>query len=107
MFVAILIDLDVRHTAVQVSGLAYVGREAPPGWPVTEQPSPADNVAAGRELLARTDSLYADVLRWLRARLELAATTAGRAWSPPDGWPVCRLQHAVVPRAADWPATRT
>src|SRR3954471_9936859 len=37
----------------------------PPGWPVTGPLSPADNLAAGREVLARTGSLYADVLRRL------------------------------------------
>src|SRR4051794_20855854 len=35
----------------------------PPGWPIDGRSSPADNLAAGRELLARTGSLYADVLR--------------------------------------------
>ena len=49
----------------------------PPGWLATGQLSPADNLAAGRELLARTDSLYADVLRRLRARLDLPAATGG------------------------------
>ena len=77
----------------------------PPGWPVTGQPSPAGNLAAGRELLARTDSLYAGVLRRLRARLDLPAATAGTP-SPPDDWPICHgYSPAVVPRPADWPAT--
>jgi sterol 3beta-glucosyltransferase len=74
----------------------------PPGWPVPGQPTPADNVAAGRELLARTASLYADVLRRLGARLDLpaAAETAG----PPEDWPICHgFSPAVVPRPADWP----
>src|SRR3954469_11408566 len=76
----------------------------PPGWPVTGQLSPADNIAAGRELLARTGSLYADVLRWLRARLDLPA--AAEAPSLPDDWPICHgFSPAVVPRPADWPAT--
>lgn len=74
----------------------------PPGWPVTGQPSPADNLAAGRELLARTGSLYADVLARLGARFDLPAEAAG----PPDGWPICHgFSPAVVPRPADWPAT--
>src|SRR3954449_3178436 len=77
----------------------------PPGWPVTGQHSPADNIAAGRELLARTGSLYADVLRRLRARLDLPAAT-GQTPSSPDDWPICHgFSPAVVPRPADWPAT--
>jgi UDP:flavonoid glycosyltransferase YjiC (YdhE family) len=77
----------------------------PPGWPVTGQLSPADNIAAGRELLARTGSLYADVLPRLRARLDLPPITA-EVPSPPDGWPICHgFSPAVVPRPADWPAT--
>jgi len=76
----------------------------PPGWPVTGRPSPADNVAAGREVLARTGSLYADVLRRLRTRLDLPAPAAERP-SPPDDWPICHgFSPAVVPRPADWPA---
>ena len=34
----------------------------PPGWHATGQLAPADNLAAGRELLARTGSLYACLL---------------------------------------------
>jgi sterol 3beta-glucosyltransferase len=76
----------------------------PPGWPVTGQPSPADNLAAGREMLARTDSLYADVLRRLRVRLDLPAATAA-ASRPADDWPICHgFSPAVLPRPADWPA---
>ena len=74
----------------------------PPGWPVTGEPSAADNLAAGRELLARTGSLYADVLRRLRSRLGLPATA--EAPSPPEDWPICHgYSPAVVPRPADWP----
>jgi sterol 3beta-glucosyltransferase len=77
----------------------------PPGWPDAEHLSPADNIAAGREMLARTGSLYADVLRRLRARLDLPAATA-QASSPPENWPICHgFSPAVVPRPADWPAT--
>jgi sterol 3beta-glucosyltransferase len=77
----------------------------PPGWPVPGQLSPADNIAAGRELLVRTGSLYADVLRRLRARLDLPVVAAG-APSPPDDWPICHgFSPAVVPRPADWPPT--
>jgi UDP:flavonoid glycosyltransferase YjiC (YdhE family) len=76
----------------------------PPGWPAAGQSSPADNLAAGREVLARTGSLYADVLRRLRARLDLPAATAQQP-SPPDDWPICHgFSPAVVPRPADWPA---
>src|SRR4051794_6203570 len=62
----------------------------PPGSPVTGQHPPADNIAAGRELLARTASLYADVLRRLRAPLHLPAattTTTAAAPTPPDDRP--------------------
>jgi sterol 3beta-glucosyltransferase len=77
----------------------------PPGRPVTGQPSPAGNVAAGRELLARTGSLYADVLRRLRVRLDLPDATAEEP-GPPDDWPICHgFSPAVVPRPADWPAS--
>lgn len=77
---------------------------APPGRPGTGQLPPADNLAAGRELLARTGSLYADVLRRLRARLDLPAATADEP-GPPDDWPICHgFSPAVVPRPADWPA---
>ena len=46
---------------------------APPGWPIQGQRSPGENLAAGHEMLARTGSLYADVLRRMRARLDLPA----------------------------------
>src|SRR6185295_15826097 len=57
----------------------------PPGWPAAARLSPADNLAAGREVLARTGSLYAGVLRRLRARLDLPAA----AETPPGDWPIC------------------
>jgi sterol 3beta-glucosyltransferase len=77
----------------------------PPGWPVSGPRSPADNLAAGREMLARTGSLYADVLRRLRARLDRPSGTA-EAPDAVDGWPICHgFSPAVVPRPADWPAT--
>src|SRR3954452_23457885 len=79
------------------------GEFPPPGWPAPAQLSPADNIAAGRELLARTGSLYADVLRRLRARLDLPAAPED-APHPPDGWPICHgFSPAVVPRPPDWP----
>ncbi|UQU67871.1 glycosyltransferase [Couchioplanes caeruleus] len=73
----------------------------PPGWPGTG--SSADNLAAGRELLTRSGSLYAGALRHLQVRLGLpAAPGAG----PPDDWPVFHgFSPAVVPRPADWPAS--
>src|SRR3954465_8046675 len=75
----------------------------PPGAPVPGQLSPADNIAVGRELLARTGSLYADVLRRLRARLDLPAAP-GNAPHPPDDWPICHgFSPAGVPRPTDWP----
>src|SRR3954470_10342543 len=55
----------------------------PPGWPATGQLSPVDNIAAGREMLARTGSLYGDVLRRLCARLNVPQAAAA-APSPPD-----------------------
>jgi sterol 3beta-glucosyltransferase len=76
---------------------------SPPGWPVAGPPSPADNLAAGREVLARTGSIYTDVLRRLRARLDLPAVTA-EAPSPPGDWPICHgFSPAVVARPSDWP----
>ena len=75
----------------------------PPGWPATGQLAPADNLAAGRELLARTGSLYADVLRRLRGRLDLPPATAPVSTGD---WPICHgFSPAVVPRPADSPAT--
>jgi sterol 3beta-glucosyltransferase len=80
------------------------GAFPPPGWPAAGHPSPADNLAAGRELLARTGSLYADVLRRLGARLDRRA--AASASSSADDWPICHgYSPAVIPRPADWPAT--
>jgi UDP:flavonoid glycosyltransferase YjiC (YdhE family) len=77
----------------------------PPGWATTEQGSAAGNLAAGRELLARSGFLYADVLRRVRARLDLPAPTV-EAPGPPENWPICHgYSPAVVPRPADWPAT--
>jgi sterol 3beta-glucosyltransferase len=76
----------------------------PPGWPAAENPSPDDNIAAGRKMLARSGSLYGDALQRLRTRLGLPAGT-DPAPSPPDDWPVCHgFSPAVVPRPADWPA---
>ncbi|WP_345603070.1 glycosyltransferase [Pseudonocardia adelaidensis] len=76
----------------------------PPGWPEPGQVSPADNLAAAREVLARTGSLHADVLRRLRTRFDLPAAAGEQA--PPDDWPICHgFSPAVVPRPADWPVT--
>jgi UDP:flavonoid glycosyltransferase YjiC (YdhE family) len=71
----------------------------PPGWPAG---APGENLAAGRAARTRTGSLYADVVRRLRARLGLPDGTA----EIPDGWPICHgYSPAVVPRPADWPAS--
>ena len=73
----------------------------PPGRPVTGQLSPADNLAAGGELLARTGFLYADVLRRLRARLGLR-TAAAEAASPRT---TGRSATATAPRWSPGPPT--
>lgn len=79
----------------------------PPGWPDAGQMSPAGNFTAGRTVLARTDALYADVLRRLRTRLDLP-DRAARAAGPPDDWPVCHgFSPAVVPRPRTGPRTCT
>ncbi len=78
----------------------------PPGWPGTGDLGPAGNLAAGRELLGRAGSLYAEILPRLRVQLGLpAATTPVPAdVGPPDGWPICHgFSPAVLPRPADWP----
>jgi sterol 3beta-glucosyltransferase len=76
----------------------------PPGWPTDGRDSPAVNLAAGRQLLARTGSLYADVLRRMRARLGLPAAPV-ETDTPANDWPICHgFSPAVVPRPADWPA---
>ncbi|MEV4347484.1 glycosyltransferase [Actinoplanes sp. NPDC049596] len=64
----------------------------PPGWP--GKPA-AGNLAAGREALARSSTLYAGVLGRLGARLEIVSPS----------WPVFHgYSPAVVPRPPDWPA---
>jgi len=75
----------------------------PPGWPGSGEASPEENLAAGREVLARSGALYADVLRRLRTELGLPCTAGEPV--PPDDWPICHgYSPAVVPRPADWPA---
>jgi UDP:flavonoid glycosyltransferase YjiC (YdhE family) len=69
----------------------------PPGWP--SRGGGDDNLAAGREVLARTGSLYADVSGRLRAHFDLPAGPLT------EDWPICHgFSPAVVPRPADWPA---
>lgn len=86
-------------------GIPGIGVFLVPGVPTREFPPPgappaADNLAAGREMLARTDALYADVLQRMRARLDLPATT------PSGDWPICHgFSPAVLPRPGDWPAS--
>lgn len=93
-------------------GIPSVGVYLAPGVPTADFPppgsaatgSPADNLAAGRAMLTRAGSLYAPVLRRLRAELGQPAATE-TAIDPRDDWPVCHgFSPAVVPRPADWPA---
>ncbi|MGE0299277.1 glycosyltransferase [Pseudonocardia sp.] len=93
--------LDIPSLGVYLAPGVPTREFPPPGGPVTGRPSPADNLAAGRELLARTDALYADVLLRLRARLDLPTATRSR----PDRRICHGYSPAVVPRPADWPAT--
>lgn len=83
-------------------------REFPlPGWPATGDLGPVGNLAAGRKLLGRANSLYAELLPRLRAQLGLPAATipAPTDPGPPDGWPICHgFSPAVLPRPVDWPA---
>jgi len=96
--------LGIPSVGVYLAPAVPTREFAPPGVPVTADLPPAGNLAAGRELLARTGSLYADVLRRLRARLGLPAVTTEVA-APPDDWPICHgFSPSVVPRPADWPA---
>nr|WP_296064213.1 glycosyltransferase [uncultured Actinoplanes sp.] len=68
---------------------------APPGRPGADKLSPDENLAAGREMLARGGELYAGVLKRL-----------GAAPDEPQDWPICHgFSPVVVPRPADWPAT--
>jgi hypothetical protein len=57
----------------------------PPGSAATGQVSPDGNLAAGRELLAWTGSLYPDVLARMRARLGLPAAPWRRRARPTTG----------------------
>jgi UDP:flavonoid glycosyltransferase YjiC (YdhE family) len=75
----------------------------PPGLPVTGHLSAAENLAAGNTMLARTGSLYTDVLQRLRTALDLPAGTEQDA-RPAEDWPICHgFSAAVVPRPGDWP----
>jgi UDP:flavonoid glycosyltransferase YjiC (YdhE family) len=80
----------------------------PPGWPAAEQMSPADNLAAGREVLGRTGALYADVLRRLRARLDLRAAAPTPGFRPEpvpespsrsDSVPESRARPEIAPES--------
>jgi sterol 3beta-glucosyltransferase len=88
-------------------GIPSMGVYLAPGFPTREFPPPGwpgagtgdNNLAAGREVLARTGSLYADVTRRLRAHFDLTAAQQA------EDWPICHgFSPAVVPRPADWPA---
>lgn len=80
-------------------------REFPlPGSPEPDDPGPAGNLAAGRDLLGRGSSLYAEVVPRLRTRLDLPAAAGPIRGGPPGGWPVCHgFSPTVLPRPADWP----
>jgi UDP:flavonoid glycosyltransferase YjiC (YdhE family) len=75
----------------------------PPGWPATGQGSPEENLAAGRQVLSGSGTLYAEVLRRMRAQLDLPLASEEAA-STPYTWPICHgFSPAVVPRPSDWP----
>ncbi|MEU8235463.1 nucleotide disphospho-sugar-binding domain-containing protein [Actinoplanes sp. NPDC048967] len=96
--------LDIPSAGVHLAPGVPTGEFPPPGWTVAGELTAADNVAAGREVLTRTEALCADVLRRLRARLGLPAAE-GSAPGPPDDWPIFHgYSPAVVSRPADWPA---
>ncbi len=82
------------------------GEFALPGLPQPGNAGPAANLAAGRELLAGADSLYAGILPRLRDRLGLPpGLTDGSDGVEGALWPVCHgFSPLVVPRPADWPS---
>ncbi|MFI7597914.1 glycosyltransferase [Actinoplanes sp. NPDC049681] len=94
----------LSRLAAGAFGIPSVGVYLAPGVPTREFPPPGrptgtpdENLAAGREMLARTGALYADVLGRLRARLDLPP-------GPADDGVVCHgYSPTVVPRPADWP----
>jgi sterol 3beta-glucosyltransferase len=96
----------VSRVVAQGLGVPCVGTYLVPGVPTREFPLPGsppseDDLAAGRELLARSGGLYADVLRRLRTRLDLPPDAGER-----DDQPICHgFSPSVVPRPADWPAS--
>jgi len=76
---------------------------APPGWPGADRFTGAENLAAGRAALERTDALYADVMRRMRKRLGLQPDATPIA-GPPMEWPIFHgYSPAFVPRPSDWP----
>ncbi|XVV08642.1 glycosyltransferase [Actinoplanes sp. CA-131856] len=91
----------LSRAVAERAGIPSAGAYLAPGVPTREFPPPGwpaggDNLAAGREVLARTGSLYAGVLR----RLGLPSA------EPPEDWPIFHgYSPAVVPRPADWPAS--
>lgn len=99
----------VSRAVAEGLGVPSAGVYLAPGVPTREFPPPGspatgDNLGAGRDVLARSGALYAEVLRRLRARMGLPAVGAAEAAVPPDGWPICHgFSPAVVPRPADWP----
>jgi sterol 3beta-glucosyltransferase len=82
-------------------------REFPmPGQPPSDAPDP-DHRTAGRQMLARAGTIYADVLPGLTRRLGLPADSVERMWDRwlgPSGWPISLgYSPAVVPKPGDWP----
>jgi sterol 3beta-glucosyltransferase len=98
-------------------GVPSMGVYLAPSVPTAEFPMPGsapagghgalDNRAAGRQLLDRGRTVYADVLPRLGRRLGLprdASETVWDHWLGSSGWPICSgYSPAVVPRPADWP----
>jgi sterol 3beta-glucosyltransferase len=81
-------------------------REFPmPGQPPDDAPDP-DHRTAGRQMLARGRTVYADVLPPLTRRLRLPADSVDRVWDRwlgDSGWPISLgYSPAVVPRPDDW-----
>ncbi|MFF5078419.1 glycosyltransferase [Actinoplanes sp. NPDC000266] len=91
----------LSRAVAERAGIPSAGVYLAPGVPTAEFPPPGwpagggvDNLAAGREVLERTGSLYADVL------LRLGLSVSDQDWPIFHGY-----SPAVVPRPADWPAS--
>jgi UDP:flavonoid glycosyltransferase YjiC (YdhE family) len=96
-------------------GLPSMGVYLVPSVPTVEFPLPGsspagdqtDNRTAGKHLLDRSRTLYADILPQLADRLGLpqsASETGWEQWLGYSGWPISHgFSSAIVPRPADWP----